>query len=45
MSRPPRTTRQVVVLVLISVLAVSGLMFIALIVLAALTLNNLGSNK
>jgi hypothetical protein len=43
--RPRRTARQLVSFVLISVLAVSGLLFIALAVFFVLMLNNLGSNK
>lgn len=43
--RPPRTAWQVVALVVISVLAVSGLVFVGLIVFWVISLNNLASNK
>jgi hypothetical protein len=43
--RPPRTAWQVLAFVVISVLAVCGLVFIALIVFWVIALNNMGSNK
>jgi hypothetical protein len=43
--RPPRTAWRALAFVVISVLAVCGLMFIGLIVFWVITLNNLGSNK
>lgn len=43
--RPPRMAWQVVAFVVISVLAVCGLMFIGLIVFWVISLNNLASNK
>ena len=43
--RPPRSAWQVVAFVVISVLAVIGLLFIALTVAFVISLNNMGSNK
>jgi hypothetical protein len=43
--RPPRTGWQLVAFVVIGVLAVCGLMFIALIVFWVIALNTMGSNK
>jgi hypothetical protein len=45
MSRPPRTARQLVAFIVISVLAISGLLLVALAVLFVIGINNWGSNK